>query len=161
MAPVYPAPDSCAVWRGQNAQSRSRLVRELKRSLFLGHFRIAPSPRKEAGRSWQDLEWHLGRSFRIMLPENRADLLRVHPIALPWPPNSGSATIGIRPEFESLGSRAVVAVQHAAQPLAALDLTGVADMARLWTDEPCRSIFRTMRHGPVWSPSQHVQDIGL
>lgn len=48
---------------------------------------------------------------------------------------AGKLLRGIGPEFESSGSGAVVVVQHAAQPLAALDLTVVAEMARLWTDE--------------------------
>ena len=59
----------------------------------------------------------------------------MHPIGRQWPANSCSATNGMSPEFDSSGSGAVVVVQHAAQPLAALDFTDVAEMARLWTDE--------------------------
>ena len=43
-----------------------------------------------------------------------------------------------RREFYSSGSGAVVVVQHAAQALAPLDLTCVAEMARLWADELVR-----------------------
>src|ERR1019366_90310 len=43
-----------------------------------------------------------------------------------------------RREFYSSGSGAGVVVQHAAQPLAALDLTGGVEMARLWADELVR-----------------------
>jgi hypothetical protein len=56
-----------------------------------------------------------------------------------WAAYSRSATfIGIRREFYNSGSGAVVVVQHAAQALAALDLTCVAEMARLWADELVR-----------------------
>jgi hypothetical protein len=82
---------------------------------------------------------HLGRSFRIVPSELRVpNFCACTAIALRWPANSHPATIGIRPEFNSSGSGAVIVVQHAAQPLAALDLTGVAEMARLWTDELVR-----------------------
>src|ERR1019366_6384747 len=45
---------------------------------------------------------------------------------------------GIRSEFDSSGGGAVVVVQHAAQALAALDLTRVAEMAGLWADQLVR-----------------------
>jgi len=73
---------------------------------------------------------HLGRSFRIVPSELRVpNFCACTAIALRWPANSHPATIGIRPEFSSSGSGAVVVVQHAAQALAPLDLTCVAEMA--------------------------------
>src|ERR1035437_7838765 len=100
---------------------------------------LRASPRIETVRSAGLRSMHLGRSFRIEPSELRVpNFCPCTAIALRWPAHSPPATIGIRPEFNSSGSGAVIVVQHAAQPLAALDLTGVAEMARLWTDELVR-----------------------
>jgi hypothetical protein len=82
----------------------------------------------------------LGRSFRIV-PRKLGVLGFCACVAISrnWAAYSRSATfIGIRREFYNSGSGAVVVVQHAAQALAALDLTCVAEMARLWADELVR-----------------------